>query len=210
MKDNMKKYKVEKFSFFDNYFRIIDEFENEEYKKDFALAILNYIFKDECPSFVGEKKFAWMGIENSLNTSKNRSFNKRNKMKSKQNQNKIKMKSKSKQKKSKQNQTSSTSTSTSYSISNNILEKIECEEEKPFLNELDSLFNEYVELRQKEKMSTSETVINRLWNKLKPYDDEVKKQMLGNAINGKWKDLYPISENKKEKKSIFDEIDELV
>ena len=72
------------------------------------------------------------------------------------------------------------------------------------------MFNEYVELRQKEKMSTSETVINRLWNKLKPYDDEVKKQMLGNAINGKWKDLYPISENKKEKKSIFDEIDELV
>lgn len=208
----MEKYKVEKFSFFDNYFEIIEEFESEEDKKDFALAILNYVFKDECPTFVGEKKFAWMGIENSLNTSKNRSFN--NKFKSNSNQIQSKFKSNSKRNqnktktKSKQIQTSSTSTS--YSISKNILEKIECEKEKPFLNELDSLFNEYVELRRKEKMSISDTVINRLWNKLKPYDDEVKKQMLGNAINGKWKDLYPISEKEKGKKSIFDEIDELV
>lgn len=187
------------FTFFDNYFKIIEEFTNEEDKKEFALAIINFVYKDEKPQFTGEKKFAWLGIESSLETSKIRAFNKLNKTKTNEKQNKNKLKSKSNQNqikiKTKQKQTSSISIS--YSISNNILEKIGYGEEKPFMNELDSLFNEYIELRQKEKMIVSDTVLNRLWNKLKPYDDETKKEMLGNAINGKWKDLYPIYCTKK-------------
>jgi uncharacterized phage protein (TIGR02220 family) len=103
--------KIEQFTFFKNYFEIIEELENENDKKDLIFAIVNYIFKDIEPTLNGTKKIAWLGIKTGLITSKNRAWN----AKSKQNQNKIKTKSKQNQKEIK---THSTSTSTSTSTSN--------------------------------------------------------------------------------------------
>jgi hypothetical protein len=87
--------KIEQFTFFKNYFEIIEELESENDKKDLIFAIVNYIFKDIEPTLNGTKKIAWLGIKTGLITSKNRAWN----AKSKQNQNKIKTKSKQNQNK---------------------------------------------------------------------------------------------------------------
>lgn len=67
-------------------------------------------------------------------------------------------------------------------------------------NKLKKLFKEYIKLREDNNYTLSETVISRLINKLeKANDDEERQEMLEQAINGKWKDLYQ-SEQKKPSK----------
>ena len=58
-------------------------------------------------------------------------------------------------------------------------------------NILKKLFIEYIKLREDNNYVVSETVISRLINKLeKANNDEERQEMLEQAINGKWKDLY--------------------
>ena len=62
------------------------------------------------------------------------------------------------------------------------------------------LFKEYIKLREDNKYNISETIINRLVKKLNEYGktDEDKIEIISQAINGKWKDFYNLS-NEKEK-----------
>ena len=59
------------------------------------------------------------------------------------------------------------------------------------------LFKEYLELRTKNKYTVTETVVKRLINKLNEYGttDEEKIEIITNAINGAWKDFYPLKKH---------------
>lgn len=165
--------KIEQFTFFKNYFEIIEELENENDKKDLIFAIVNYIFKDIEPTLNGTKKIAWLGIRTGLITSKNRAWN----AKSKPNQNEIKSKSKGNQKEIK---THSTSTSTSTS---NIKEK-EIVKRKNQLEDYNEIID-YLNLKTNSsyKSTTPKTreLIKARYNEGFTLDDF--KQVIDNKVN---------------------------
>ena len=71
--------------------------------------------------------------------------------------------------------------------------------------EINSLFLEYLEMRKKVKVPNTERAITLLVNKLEKHDDDdIKKQMLENAIVGGWKSVYPLDKKNDSKKSTGD------
>ena len=77
-------------------------------------------------------------------------------------------------------------------------EKNKKKKEKYYGNEeLNNLFNEFLELRKKIKCKNTDRAINLLLKKLNNYDDETKKQMLEQSIMNSWKSVYELK-NKKE------------
>ena len=64
-------------------------------------------------------------------------------------------------------------------------------------NNIYKLFKEYLELRIKNKYTLTETVVKRLINKLNEYGttDGEKTEIITNAINGAWKDFYPLKKH---------------
>lgn len=77
--------------------------------------------------------------------------------------------------------------------------KIEEKKEKSYFNndKLDSIFNEFLEVRKKLKAINSDRAIKTLINKLNKYSDDTKYQMLENSIVNSWKDVYEIKQDKK-------------
>ena len=67
-----------------------------------------------------------------------------------------------------------------------------------FNNNINKLLEEYIEIRIKKKYTITETVINRLCNKLNEYGktDKEKEQIILNAINGGWKDFYELKKER--------------
>lgn len=62
-----------------------------------------------------------------------------------------------------------------------------------FSNEnLNTLFNEFLEMRKKLKAVNSDRAIKMLINKLNKYDDNTKIKMLENSILNSWKDVYEL------------------
>lgn len=61
---------------------------------------------------------------------------------------------------------------------------------------LNTLFNEFLELRKKLKAVNSDRAIKMLIKELNKYDDNVKIQMLENSILNSWKSVYPPKELK--------------
>lgn len=73
----------------------------------------------------------------------------------------------------------------------------EKKENKYFENDnLNSIFEEFIEVRKKLKAVNSERAIKTLINKLNKYDDETKYQMIENSIVNSWKDVYEPKQNK--------------
>lgn len=74
--------------------------------------------------------------------------------------------------------------------------------------EINKLFKEYLEIRNKKKYIVNETIIKRLIKKLNDYGktDEEKIEIIENAINGSWKDFYELKENKKEDKPKYQQV----
>lgn len=62
---------------------------------------------------------------------------------------------------------------------------------------LNSIFEEFIEVRKKLKAVNSERAINTLVNKLNKYDDAIKYQMIENSIVNSWKDVYELKNQKK-------------
>lgn len=88
---------------------------------------------------------------------------------------------------------------------NNKKEKIKKEKEIYFENEeVNNIFIEFLEQRKKMKVVNSERAIKILINKLNKYDDDIKIQMLEEAILKSWKSVYEI---KKEKESFSEILD---
>lgn len=79
-----------------------------------------------------------------------------------------------------------------------------------FNNNINNLLKEYLELRIKNKYTLTDSVVNRLCNKLIQYskNDKEKEEIILNAINGAWKDFYPLKEEQKgnQKEDTFMEV----
>ena len=173
------------FTFYKNYYYLIKSL-NEENQNVIRKAILDYMFEDINPTFTeadGELFYIWINLKMPLDTSKKQGYNS---LKTKQNPKEIQKKSKQKPKR---NQTKTNNISTflflfsNLNINNN-------------RKDIEDLFKEYLELRVKQKYVLSETVVTRLINKLNEYGktDKAKKEIIQNAINGAWKDFYPLKE----------------
>ena len=193
---------IKGFSFYKSYYEALKEVSDED-KKEILFAMINYIFEDKKPKFKGINKIIWTLIEPNLNTSKNKSNGKSGAPIGNQNARKIKeneKKNNSIKKQSKNNQKTTSdlkdiSLSLSISLSNIIINNNNNK------NNIYNLFKEYINLRINNKYNISETIIKRLINKLNEYGqtDEDKIEIISQAINGAWKDFYPLKEEKKEK-----------
>lgn len=194
---------IKAFSFYKSYYDALNEV-SEDDKKEIIFAMINYVFEDKKPKFSGIKKLIWTLIEPNLNTSKNRSnvnsgapVGNKNACKIKENEGKeetIK-----KQPKNNQNLINDIkSISYSYSLSYSLSSSISYSNSNIINNSiLNNLFIEYIKLREYNKYPLSEVVISRLINKLENAEnDDVRKEMIEQAIVGGWKDFYPIEEKK--------------
>ena len=198
---------IKAFSFYKSYYEALKEVPEKD-KKDIIFAIINYVFEDKKPKFKGTNKIIWTLIEPNLNTSKNKSNgnsgapignqNASKTLENKGNNDTIKKQSKHNQNSIK-NQSVPHDISYSYSYINNSLSYIIINN-KNNINNIYNLFKEYIKLREDNKYNISETIINRLVKKLNEYGktDEDKIEIISQAINGKWKDFYNLS-NEKEK-----------
>ena len=198
---------IKAFSFYRSYYEALKEVPEKD-KKDIIFAIINYVFEDKKPKFKGTNKIIWTLIEPNLNTSKNKSNgnsgapignqNASKTLENKGNNDTIKKQSKNNQNSIK-NQSLPHDISYSYSYINNSLSYIIINN-KNNINNIYNLFKEYIKLREDNKYNISETIINRLVKKLNEYgkNDEDKIEIISQAINGKWKDFYNLS-NEKEK-----------
>lgn len=198
---------IKAFSFYKSYYEALKEVPEKD-KKDIIFAIINYVFEDKKPKFKGTNKIIWTLIEPNLNTSKNKSNgnsgapignqNASKTLENKGNNDTIKKQSKNNQNSIK-NQSVPHDISYSYSYINNSLSYIIINN-KNNINNIYNLFKEYIKLREDNKYNISETIINRLVKKLNEYGktDEDKIEIISQAINGKWKDFYNLS-NEKEK-----------
>ena len=198
---------IKAFSFYRSYYEALKEVPEKD-KKDIIFAIINYVFEDKKPKFKGTNKIIWTLIEPNLNTSKNKSNgnsgapignqNASKTLENKGNSDTIKKQSKNNQNSIK-NQSLPHDISYSYSYINNSLSYIifNNSNNKEIIY---NLFKEYIKLREDNKYNISETIINRLVKKLNEYgkNDEDKIEIISQAINGKWKDFYNLS-NEKEK-----------
>lgn len=70
--------------------------------------------------------------------------------------------------------------------------------------ELNDLFVEHLKLRKKLKAVNSDRAINNLLKTLEPFPDDIKKQMINESITNSWKGVFPLKQQKKERKSIFE------
>jgi hypothetical protein len=175
---------INSFTFYRDYYFLIDTLPLKD-KKELAIAILDYVFKDETPNLSGHNQAIFNTLSYQLNLSKSNS-KRRTKKEPEENRKETEEKPKDKPKKNK-----TSILSFKFYISNlNILN----------LNNKDNiykLFNEYLELRKKNKYTVKETVVKRLINKLNEYGttDEEKIEIITNAINGAWKDFYPLKKH---------------
>ena len=199
---------IKAFSFYKSYYDALNEV-SEDDKKEIIFAMINYVFEDKKPKFSGIKKLIWTLIEPNLNTSKNRSngnsgapVGNKNACKTKENEEK----EETIKKQSKNNQNSINdikSISYSYSLSYSLSSSISYSNSNIINNSiLNNLFIEYIKLREHNKYPLSEVVISRLINKLENAEnDDVRKEMIEQAIVGGWKDFYPIEESKQKSES---------
>ncbi len=74
---------------------------------------------------------------------------------------------------------------------------------------VNSIFNEFLELRKKLKAVNSDRAINTLINKLNKYDEETQYKMIEQSIVSSWKDVYELKENKNKEYSFIDMYKEL-
>lgn len=61
---------------------------------------------------------------------------------------------------------------------------------------LNSIFEEFIQVRKKLKAVNSDRAIKTLINKLNKYDDDTKYKMIENSIVNSWKDVYELKQQK--------------
>ena len=69
------------------------------------------------------------------------------------------------------------------------------------LKDYADLLIEWWSIRYKNKGTCSTSVANRIFNKLRSFPTQDRKQALENAIAGGWKDLFPIKKSKFEQEA---------
>lgn len=91
----------------------------------------------------------------------------------------------------KENNTSNINNTSINNIKENIKRKYFEDEE------LNDLFNEFLELRKKLKCKNTDRAIKLLLNELNKWDLETQKEMINNSIMGSWKSVYPLKNKKR-------------
>jgi len=194
---------INSFTFFKDYYFLIDTLPLKD-KKELAVAILDYMFKDTIPNLSGHNEAIFNTLSYQLNVSKNNALRSKGKGAPKGNQNATKKQTENKSKtnhNTNRKQTEKVTENKQNSIStflflfssiyiSNLSNK----------DNIYKLFKEYLEVRNKNKYTLTETVVKRLVNKLNEYGttDEKKIKVIENAINGAWKDFYPLKNNETE------------
>lgn len=179
-------YEIKSYTIYSEYYDLITLLSEEE-QKDLFYAINKYMFEGIEIELTEKEKKIFNNLKRPLDASKKKSKNGSN-TKSKQNQKEIKTKSK-------QNQTDNQNKIKTKS--NEQSKGITHQDVYVYVNgnvNVNKLFKEYLELRKKNNYTLSETVIKRLKNKLEEFGktDEDKIEIINNAINGGWKDFYPL------------------
>ena len=179
---------VNGFTFYRNYFELIRYLPNEERLKMYD-AIFGYIFEEIEPEFDGLNKGIWINLKMTLNTSKTNIENGKKGGRTK--------KRKETETKPKQNRNESEKKPKVEANNISIFLFLFSNLYISNLNNKDNIYNlliEYLELRIKKKYTLTETTVKRLINKLNEHGktDEEKEEIIMNAINGAWKDFYPL------------------
>lgn len=188
---------IKGFTFYKNYYDII-KYLDDNNKLIMLNAILEYIFEEKEPELEGLNLGIWNNIKMPLNTTKTNIINGKKGGRPKT-QSKTEKKPKAKPKGKANNISYFLFLFSNLYISN--------------LNNKDNiykLFKEYLELRIKNKYTVTETVVNRLINKLNEYGttDEDKTEIITNAINGAWKDFYPLKKHETKPNWYGEELEE--
>ncbi len=207
------------FTIYKEYYDLISLLSEKE-QQELLLAITKYMFEDTMPTLNDKQMKIFNNLKRPLNKSKKRSKagsnnntnenQNENKTKSNENQNENKAKSNENQNQNKnetkQKQTKNkTKTHQDVNVSNYVSNYVVNGNVNGNVN---SLLKEYLELRQKNKYPLSEIIVTRLCNKLNEYgkDDKEKEEIIMNAINGAWKDFYPIKVKAKSKSERSEEV----
>ena len=192
---------IKSFTFYKNYYDII-KYLNDEDKLVMLMSILEFIFEDKEPMLEGLNLGIWNNIQMPLNTTKNNIINGRKGGRPKTEtitQTKTQTKTETKPKAKPKHKANNISIFL-FLLSNLYISNLD---NKDIIYKL---FNEYLELRVKKKYTLTETIVTRLINKCNEYGktDEEKIEIITNAINGAWKDFYPLKEGKESIPEWFD------
>ena len=190
---------VKSFTIYEEYYELITLL-NEDEQKDFLLAIMKYMFDSEdIEKSLNERQLKiFKNLKRPLDISKNNSVRSKGKGAPKGNQNALKKQTKNKPKTNQKQTHQDVNVSNydnNYVVNGNVnVNKIE---NKYFESiKVNSIFNEFLELRKKLKAVNSERAINTLINKLSNYDEETQIKMIENSIVNSWKGIFEIKETK--------------
>lgn len=190
---------IKSFTIYQEYYDLITLLEKEE-QQELLLAIVEYIFNDKEPVLNDKQMKIFINLKRPLDKSKNRS-----KSSSKQKQNKNKIKTKKKQNKNTSNDVNVNVSNydNNYVVNGNVnVNKIE---NKYFESiKVNSIFNEFLELRKKLKAVNSERAINSLVNKLNNYDEDTQYKMIENSIVNSWKGIFELKEKNERKDNVLE------
>lgn len=192
----MEEEKTNKFSYYRNIYEMIRYLPNKN-RLELSDAINDYMFENAEPVFEGLSSGMWINIKRILDGYKTRVKNGKkggaptgNSNAKKQSKNNQDNNSKTTQKQPKEQLENNKNNILYYY---NFIFSI-----FKFNSNINNLLKEYLELRIKKKYTLSETIVKRLCNKLNEYGktDEEKEIIILNAINGGWKDFYPLKDEK--------------
>lgn len=74
---------------------------------------------------------------------------------------------------------------------------------------VNTIFNEFIEVRKKLKAVNSERAINLLINKLNNYDEETQYKMIEQSIINSWKGIFELKEKKERKDNVFETLERI-
>ena len=186
---------VNSFKFYRDYYDLVNTLPKKD-KEKIIIAIVNYMFEDIEPDLAGHNLAIFKTLSYQLNVSKNNSIRSQNHGAPEGNKNA----SKETNRKQTENKPK-TNQSTNRKQTNIVSSFMFIVSSFMFNKEINNLLEEYLELRIKKKYSLSDSIITRLCNKLKQYgtNDNEKKEIILKAINGSWKDFYPLEDNEQQK-----------
>ncbi len=186
-------YEIKSYTIYSEYYDLITLLSEEE-QKDLFYAINKYMFEGVEIELTEKEKKIFNNLKRPLDASKKKSKNGSN---TKSNKNQKKNKTTSNEEQNENKNKSSENQKEIKTTSNEETKEETHQDVYVYVNgnvNVNKLFKEYLELRKKNNYTLSETVIKRLKNKLEEFGktDEDKIEIINNAINGGWKDFYPL------------------
>ena len=204
---------IKSYTFYRNYYELIKHLPSKERLQMYD-AISQYMFENIEPNLNGLCNGIWVNLKMPLDTSKMNIENGRKGGAPIGNQNALKKQPKNNPKTTEKQPKNNRKTTegTTEKQANNISNFLFLISNFKFNNNINNLLKEYLEVRVKNKYTITESIVNRLCNKLNQYstNDEEKEEIILNAINGAWKDFYPLKKetqnNTKDKLGNFNKV----